>query len=32
VPLVLIRNGVEAVFEGIDVDDVLRDSLEDLAP
>jgi Uma2 family endonuclease len=30
VPLVLTRDGVEAVFEGIDVDDILRDSLEDL--
>jgi Uma2 family endonuclease len=32
VPLVLTRDGVEMVFEAIDVDDVLRDSLEDLAP
>ncbi len=32
VPLILTRNGVEMVFEAINVDDILRDSLEDLAP
>jgi Uma2 family endonuclease len=32
VPLVLVRDGVETVFDAIDVDDVLRDSPDDPAP